>query len=111
MPARPDGRQDHRASIPRERTSDAALMHIDKQRQTSYTTFPHVSKSMELSVNGKNQDYRGAATLAGLLQSLGLAGARVVVELNGAIIGKPLHGATAIRDGDAIEIVRLVGGG
>ena len=66
---------------------------------------------MQLTVNGNALEYSGSPTLASLLQSLGLAESRVVVEINGAIVGKPRHGATAIKQGDAIEIVRLVGGG
>ncbi|MRR08815.1 sulfur carrier protein ThiS [bacterium] len=66
---------------------------------------------MKLTVNGSPQEYAGPPTVAGLLDSLGLAGGTVVVELNGAIVGKARHAATAVRDGDAVEIVRLVGGG
>jgi thiamine biosynthesis protein ThiS len=66
---------------------------------------------MNITINGKDQDYRGSATLAALLDSLNLGGSRVVVELNGAIVGKPRHAATAVKDGDSVEIVRLVGGG
>ena len=66
---------------------------------------------MNLTINGKDQEYSGSPTLAALLDSLNLGGSRVVVELNGAIVGKPRHAATAVKDGDAVEIVRLVGGG
>ena len=66
---------------------------------------------MDLTVNGKHQDYSGPPTLAGLLASLNLADARVVIELNGDIVGKALHAFTALKQDDAIEIVRLVGGG
>ncbi|HTY08480.1 MAG TPA: sulfur carrier protein ThiS [Candidatus Edwardsbacteria bacterium] len=66
---------------------------------------------MKLTVNGSILEYDGPPDLAELLRSLGLAEARVVVELNGAIVGRNRRGATAITEGDVVEIVRLVGGG
>ena len=66
---------------------------------------------MKLTVNGNVLGYHGSPDVASLLVSLGLADKRVVVELNGAIVGKTRQAATAIKDGDAVEIVRLVGGG
>ena len=66
---------------------------------------------MTLTVNGSPKDYAGPPTVAGLLASLGLTGGAVVVELNGAIVGKARQAAAPVGDGDAVEIVRLVGGG
>ncbi len=66
---------------------------------------------MNVIVNGNGRDLPAGTSLAGLLESLGLAGARVVVEVNGAVIGRPRHASTAVREGDRVEIVRLVGGG
>ncbi len=66
---------------------------------------------MNITVNGKPHEYCGSPTLAALLQTLNLGESRVVVELNGAIVGKPRHASAILKDGDAVEIVRLVGGG
>ncbi|MCU0606822.1 MAG: sulfur carrier protein ThiS [Candidatus Edwardsbacteria bacterium] len=66
---------------------------------------------MNLTVNGSPRDYAGPPTVAGLLDFLGLEGGTVVVELNGALVGRASQSETPLRDGDAVEIVRLVGGG
>jgi len=53
----------------------------------------------------------GACAIGDLLQQLNLPGGAVVVELNGSIVKRGSYGTTMVRDGDAVEIVRLVGGG
>lgn len=52
-----------------------------------------------------------APDLAALLTRLGLGGAEVVAELNGAIVPAGEFGQRKLQDGDVIELVRFVGGG
>ena len=49
--------------------------------------------------------------LADLLGILELAGKRIAVEKNGAIVPKSRHAVTSLADGDQLEIVVAVGGG
>jgi sulfur carrier protein len=67
--------------------------------------------SLNLILNGIDRDVAGVSDVAGLLERLGLSGARLVVERNGEIVTRDAFAATALRERDRIEIVRLVGGG
>jgi thiamine biosynthesis protein ThiS len=66
---------------------------------------------LEILVNGEPRRLPGPATAADLLSHLGLDPRAVVVELNRQIVRRPLLGATALADGDAVELVHFVGGG
>ena len=46
-----------------------------------------------------------------LLAALDLADQAVAVELNEAVVPKKQHAETALKDGDVLELVTLVGGG
>ena len=50
-------------------------------------------------------------TVAELVASLGLSAEHVAVERNRAIVPRAEHTQTALRAGDALEIVTFVGGG
>ena len=65
---------------------------------------------MRLVVNGELQDVP-AATLAEALQSLDLAEARIATALNGEFVPARIRQATALKDGDRIEIVAPRQGG
>ena len=66
---------------------------------------------MRLIVNGEERGFDQAADIAGLIAQLGLDARKVAVERNLAIVPRPLWPATALADGDRIEIVHFVGGG
>ena len=66
---------------------------------------------MRVSVNGEAVEVAPASTVAQLLAARGLAGKRVAVERNGAIVPRSLHGDTPLADADRLEIVIAVGGG
>lgn len=66
---------------------------------------------MNLLLNGESRHFETALTLAELLATLDLAGKRVAVELNGDIAPRSQHAATALKDGDRVEIVHAIGGG
>ena len=65
---------------------------------------------IELKVNGEVKKTE-AATVADLLNELGLAGQAVAVEVNQAVVPKKQHGESQLNDGDTVELVTLVGGG
>jgi sulfur carrier protein len=66
---------------------------------------------LEISVNGEARRFDAPLTLSQLLDRLELTGKKLAVEMNGEIVPKSQHGATALRDGDTLEIVVAVGGG
>ena len=67
---------------------------------------------VSLIVNGEARTLTPeSASVAALVRELGFEGKRVAVERNGEIIPKSLYDATALADGDTLEIVRAVGGG
>jgi thiamine biosynthesis protein ThiS len=65
---------------------------------------------MHIQVNGEPRDV-AATTILGLVEELGLDIRKVAVERNLEIVPRSLHAATAIMDGDRIEVVQFVGGG
>ena len=64
-----------------------------------------------LQINGKQVQLEGSTTLLAYLQTLGVSPRAVAVEHNGAIIERDAYATTTFRDGDVVEIVRMVGGG
>lgn len=66
---------------------------------------------MNLVINGEPRQFEDITSLASLVQSLGMKADRVAVELNRAIVPRPQWAATALKDGDRLEIVHFVGGG
>jgi thiamine biosynthesis protein ThiS len=65
---------------------------------------------MRLIINGEERDY-AAATLEALIAELDMTSDRVAIELNHEIVPRAKWGATALHDGDKLEIVHFVGGG
>ncbi len=65
----------------------------------------------DITLNGEARSFDTLPSVAGLLESMGLAGKRVAVERNGEIVPKGRHGETLLAAGDKVEIVVAVGGG
>jgi sulfur carrier protein len=65
---------------------------------------------VDIHVNGERKTVEDCSVL-GLLEQLEIDPGRVAVELNHEILPKSDYGATALCDGDRVEIVRFVGGG
>ncbi|WP_163559233.1 sulfur carrier protein ThiS [Halomonas sp. NO4] len=66
---------------------------------------------MQIQLNGEARDLSGELTVAQLIDELGLAGRRIAVERNEEIVPRSEHAATALAEGDQIEIVHAIGGG
>jgi thiamine biosynthesis protein ThiS len=64
-----------------------------------------------LQINGKRVELEEATPLLAYLESLGVSPRAVAVEHNGVIIERDAYAGTTLRDGDSVEIVRMVGGG
>jgi sulfur carrier protein len=66
---------------------------------------------VKLLLNGEDREVPDGLTVAGLVEHLKLAGERVAVEVNLAVIRRALHGTHELREGDRVEVVTFVGGG
>ncbi len=64
-----------------------------------------------LQVNGKQIELEQALPLLAYLEKLGVNPRTIAVEHNGTIIERAAYEAVTLRDGDTVEIVRMVGGG
>ena len=65
---------------------------------------------MRLQLNGKPREVDGVATVEELIESLAIH-RMIVVEHNGRILRREEYAQSRLTDGDAIEIVHMVGGG
>ncbi|MFP6799425.1 MAG: sulfur carrier protein ThiS [Pseudomonas sp.] len=66
---------------------------------------------MHVQLNGEAFELSDGTTVAELIDRLDLAGRRVAVELNLDIVPRSQHAATALREGDRVEVVHAIGGG
>ena len=66
---------------------------------------------MFITLNGKKQEIRGVMPLSGLLTELKVAERAVAIEVNGNIIPRSEFEDLEIKEGDRIEVLRLIGGG
>lgn len=66
---------------------------------------------MTVSVNGKAKELAPGATVADLLSELDIRVKHVAVERNKEVVPRAEHAATELAEGDALEVVTLVGGG
>ncbi len=70
-----------------------------------------MAAELAVTVNGSPMRLPLGASVADLLERLHIATPRVAVERNREILPKAQYGTTALADGDAYEVVELVGGG
>lgn len=66
---------------------------------------------MDITVNGELKQVDDGATIAALLETLGLEARHLAVERNLELVPRAEHARTALRAGDRLEVVTLVGGG
>jgi thiamine biosynthesis protein ThiS len=66
---------------------------------------------LKIILNGDPFEVDGPLTVTGLLTGLQIDSRRVAVEHNLVVLKKAVYGATAINEGDQVEIVNFVGGG
>jgi sulfur carrier protein len=64
-----------------------------------------------VQVNGRSVELAGPTPLLHYLRGLGVDARAVAVEVNGEILERERYDTCTLRDGDTIEIVRMVGGG
>ncbi len=66
---------------------------------------------LSLRLNGAEHEVAVGDTIAALVASLGFCGEQVAVERNCRLVPRAEHGNVVLEEGDAIEVVTLVGGG
>lgn len=75
---------------------------------------------MRITLNGEERDIDGTPTVAELLERLrgdgrlgaaGIPAGACAVEVNRTLVPRRLHAERLLAEGDAVEIVTLVGGG
>ena len=66
---------------------------------------------MQITLNGQPATTSPGATVADLLGELDLAPIRVAVEINEDLVPRRAFADHALREGDRVEVVTLVGGG
>jgi sulfur carrier protein len=66
---------------------------------------------MKLTVNGEEYEAKQAECVTALLEEMGIGGRAVVVVLNDEVIPASSRSTCGLREGDCVEMFRLVGGG
>ena len=66
---------------------------------------------MEIILNGENRQIAESTTAAQLIETLGLVGKRLAMEVNQEIVPRSAYSTHLFQAGDRVEIVRAIGGG
>jgi sulfur carrier protein len=66
---------------------------------------------MTISLNGENSDCRGAETVKELVERYQLPPQTVLIEHNGLALHRREWAERELREGDRIEVLRVVAGG
>ncbi|MEM1379350.1 MAG: sulfur carrier protein ThiS [Pseudomonadota bacterium] len=80
----------------------------DASRKTNPPAAPN---ELTITVNGEATALPRAVSIRGVLEHLGLAEGKVAVERNREIVPRSQFDEMFVENGDALEIVRFVGGG
>lgn len=64
-----------------------------------------------LRINGREVELSRPTPLPDYLRGLGVDPRAIAVEHNGEIVQRDIYETCWLRDGDVVEIVRMVGGG
>jgi sulfur carrier protein len=66
---------------------------------------------MDIILNGVPRQVPDGVTAADLIESIGLAGRRFAMEINGELVPKSGQADLHLAPGDRVEVVQAVGGG
>ncbi len=66
---------------------------------------------VQVTINGEARKLPASVSVADLIEHMGYDRRRIAVEVNGEVVPLIRHAERRLIDGDAVEIVRLVGGG
>ena len=71
----------------------------------------NMSKVITVNINGEPRQLSADATVAALIEEMGLTGKRIALERNGEIVPRSTFVSQRLTAGDKLEIVVAVGGG
>ena len=66
---------------------------------------------MDILLNGKKTEIKGAMTLARLLEEMKIVPEMTACEVNQRIVKRCDAAKTVLSDGDEVEILQMIGGG
>ena len=66
---------------------------------------------MRIILNGEEKEIEAGLTVAQLVASCELQPVHVAVEVNQDLVTRKKHDSMTLKEGDAVEIVTMVGGG
>jgi len=66
---------------------------------------------MRITVNGKPREIEEETQLTAFLKAHGIDPRLVAIAINGEVVPKDGYDAARVREGDELEVVRMVGGG
>lgn len=66
---------------------------------------------MTLTINGKPVELAEGTRLPDFLTARQIDARHIAVAVNGDVLDRDRYGEVTFRDGDTVEIVRMVGGG
>jgi len=66
---------------------------------------------LSIRVNGEARTVRAGASVADLVETLGLGGRKLAVAVNRAVVPRAQHARRQLSEGDRVEILEAVGGG
>jgi sulfur carrier protein len=66
---------------------------------------------IRVTVNGEQRSLAAETSLPSFLSAAGIDGRRIAVAHNGTVLYREDWPAITLRDGDRLEIVRMIGGG
>ena len=69
------------------------------------------AQTISLTLNGKPRSLPGETPLLDLLAELGVDRRLIAVAHNGDVVPRDTYEHVVLRDGDSVEVVRMVGGG
>lgn len=70
-----------------------------------------IQQTITLTLNGRPRQLPAGTSLPALLEELGVDRRLVAVAHNGDVLPRERYNETVLREGDTIEVVRMVGGG
>lgn len=65
----------------------------------------------EIYVNGESRQVAENTTLSSLVAELGIDAATVVADVSGDIVPRDAFDTRILKNGDTVELARIVGGG
>jgi len=66
---------------------------------------------MQITLNGEVREVDDDISARRLIESLGLSGRRLALEINEEVVPRSKHALRRLEPGDRIEIVHAIGGG